>query len=215
MDPSHIAVLLLILGLALLVAEFFVPSGGMITIMAVVSVVSSVWFAWSAWGTSSPGAWWTFIAVLVVSLPTTLGTMLFLLSNTRLGRGVMLDAPGLDEVTPHLREQQRLQQLVGKRGRTLTLLNPGGLVLVEGERFHSETPGLMLEADVAVEVIAVKGTRVVVRPASPQSESDPPPADGGGAWLADGLEEPPSGDDSRPSPKPFESDRLDFDLGGG
>lgn len=171
MDPSHLAVLLLILGLALLVAEFFIPSGGMITIMAIVSLVSSVWFAWQAWGTSSPSWFYAFMVVLLVSLPTALGGTLYIISNTRLGSHVLLEAPKLEEVTPYQREQQRLQELVGKRGRTLTLLNPGGIVLVEGERVHSETPGLMLDPDVDVEVIAVKGTRVVVAPASPRRMS--------------------------------------------
>ncbi|MCC7420506.1 MAG: hypothetical protein IT428_09505 [Planctomycetaceae bacterium] len=213
MDPSHLAILLLILGLALLVAEFFVPSGGMITVMAVVSIVSSVWFAWKAWGTTSPGLWWGFLTVLVISLPTTLGGMLFLLSNTRLGNRVLLKAPDLEEVTPYQREQQRLQQLIGKTGRTLTLLNPGGMVLVEGERIHSETPGLMLEADTAVEVIAVKGTRVVVRPASLSSPPSPPDTTSESAWLPEEAEKPRD-NDSRSPPKPSD-ERLDFDLGGG
>lgn len=213
MDPSHLAILLLILGLALLVAEFFVPSGGMITVMAVVSIVSSVWFAWKAWGTSSPGLWWGFLVVLVISLPTTLGGMLFLLSNTRLGNRVLLKAPDLEEVTPHQREQQRLQQLIGKTGRALTLLNPGGLVLVDGERIHSETPGMMLEADAPIEVIAVKGTRVVVRPASPRLSEPVPPTDTAAAWLPEETDKPPAVDPRAPT-KPSD-ERLDFDLGGG
>lgn len=213
MDPSHLAILLLILGLALLVAEFFVPSGGMITVMAVVSIVSSIWFAWKAWGTSSPGLWWGFLVVLVISLPTTLGGMLFLLSNTRLGNRVLLKAPDLEEVTPYQHEQQRLQQLIGKVGRTVTLLNPGGIVLVEGERIHSETPGLMLEADTPIEVIAVKGTRVVVRPASPRSQLAAPPSESETAWLPEETERPRD-DDSRSPPRPSD-ERLDFDLGGG
>ena len=32
-----------------------------------------------------------------------------------------------------------------KTGKTLTLLNPGGLVLVDGERMHAETRGLLLD----------------------------------------------------------------------
>lgn len=193
MDPSHLAVLLLILGLALLVAEFFVPSGGMITIMAIVSLVSSVWFAWQAWGASSPSWFYAFLVVLLVSLPSALGGTLYVISNTRLGSHVLLEAPRLEEVTPYQREQQRLQQLVGKRGRTLTLLNPGGLVLVDGERVHSETPGLMLDPNVDVEVIAVKGTRVVVAPAS------------SGAVAAS------DGDAGRPQDARIDSP-LDFDL---
>jgi membrane-bound ClpP family serine protease len=67
-------------------------------------------------------------------------------------------------VTPYQREQERLAALIGKTGKTLTLLNPGGLVLVEGERMHSETRGLLLESGEMVKVVAVKGNRIVVQP---------------------------------------------------
>ncbi len=177
MEPQHLAIMLLILGLALLVAEFFIPSGGMITVMAVVSLVGSVWFAWRAWGGSNSTAWWTFVGILVLLLPTTLGGTLYALQKTRLGSRILLDAPSLKEVTPYAHEQERLQRLVGTRGRTVTMLNPGGLVLVAGERLHSETPGMLLDPDTDVEVIAVRGTRIVVRPVTEQDDESRGPSD--------------------------------------
>ena len=192
MDPAYLAIMLLILGLALIVAEFFIPSSGMITVMAITSLVASVWFAWKAWGTSHTPIFWTFVSILILSLPATLGGTLYAIQNTRLGSSVLLQEPSLDEVTPYSQEQHRLQQLVGKVGRSLTMLNPGGMVLVDGERIHSETPGLMIEADTDVEVIAVKGTRIVVRPA---------PAGRRDAWLA----ERDQGRDETDRP-------LDFDI---
>ena len=35
--------------LALLVAEFFIPSGGMILIVALSATAASIWCAWNAW----------------------------------------------------------------------------------------------------------------------------------------------------------------------
>ena len=89
---------------------------------------------------------------------------LYILPQTEFGKQVLLEAPDLEEVTPYQEEQRQLQRLVGHVGKTLTLLNPGGLVLVDGTRQHCESEGNMLEAGVPVEVIAVKGNRVVVRP---------------------------------------------------
>ena len=60
-------------------------------------------------------------------------------------------------------------QLIGKSGKTLTLLNPGGLVSVEGERLHCESEGMMIDASQNVEVIRVKANRLVVRLASEDS----------------------------------------------
>ena len=49
MDYSHIALLLLIVGGVLLVAEVFIPSGGLILAAAGVCLAVSVWCAWNAW----------------------------------------------------------------------------------------------------------------------------------------------------------------------
>ena len=57
----------------------------------------------------------------------------------------------------------RLKQLIGQQGTTSTLLNPGGMVLVDGERLHCESPGMLIERDREVEVIGLKGNRLVVR----------------------------------------------------
>ncbi|HUE12710.1 MAG TPA: NfeD family protein, partial [Planctomycetaceae bacterium] len=73
----------------------------------------------------------------------------------------------------------------------LTSLNPGGLVLVDGTRQHCESEGLLLESGAPVEIVAVKGNRVVVRPVErPAHESGSPPQ----------------------SPRAGEETPLDFDL---
>jgi membrane-bound serine protease (ClpP class) len=169
---SLVAFGLLILGLALIVAEICIPSGGLITIFSICCFLASGWFAWQAWWLASPGMWWTYVGGVVVLIPVTLGLAFYILPRTSIGKRILLEAPSLEEVTPYQREQQRLAQLVGKSGKTLTLLNPGGLVLVEGERMHAETRGLLLDPGEPVKVVAVKGNRIVVQPlpAGPREE---------------------------------------------
>jgi membrane-bound serine protease (ClpP class) len=55
------------------------------------------------------------------------------------------------------------------------------MVLVNGERMHAISDGMIIEAGQSVEVIEVRGTRVVVRPgvqptASPESEKPSEPS---------------------------------------
>ncbi|MBL8850205.1 MAG: NfeD family protein, partial [Planctomycetaceae bacterium] len=61
-----------------------------------------------------------------------------------------------------------LGQLIGQAGTAVTPLVPGGMVSVAGERLHAFTEGLLVEAGGDVEVVAVRGTRVLVRPKSPE-----------------------------------------------
>ena len=183
MDNSTLAVLLLLVGLALIVAEIFIPSGGLIFAVSVLCLVGSIWCAWNAWAESQPSLWWTFLIALVLLLPVSVGGALYLFPRTAMGRRVLLEAPDLSEVTPFSEEESHLKQLIGVSGKTLTLLNPGGLVSVNGERLHCESEGMMLDAGTEVRVVSVRANRLVVRAiskdesvadASPDESEDPP-----------------------------------------
>lgn len=163
MDESTFAVLLLVVALGLMVAEVFIPSGGMISILVLVSLVGSIWCAWNAWWDSNPFVWWAYITSLVMLVPATISGAFYVLPRTPMGRRVLLEGPDREEVTPYVEEQNELLGQVGQIGKTVTLLNPGGMVTVNGKRFHCESEGMLLEPDTEVRVVAVKGLRLVVR----------------------------------------------------
>ena len=164
MDYAGVAaLLLLVIGLALLIAEVFIPSGGVILMMAVASLVGSVWFAWSAWWENYPTYWWAYVGSLLVLVPAVLTGAFYVFPRTAWGRRVLLEAPSLEEVTGYAREEEELGRLIGRRGKTLTMLNPGGLVIVDGKRYHAESQGILLDPGEEIEVIARKANRVVVR----------------------------------------------------
>jgi membrane-bound serine protease (ClpP class) len=163
MEHSHLALLLMLVGLALLVAEVFIPSGGIILAAALLSLGASIWYAWDAWGDSQPAAWWTYLAVLVALLPTVVIGAFYIFPRTSVGRRILLEAPSLEEVTPFSDEQEGLAGLVGHTGTTLTMLSPGGMVSVDGERLHCESEGMMIDPQQPVEVVAVRANRLVVR----------------------------------------------------
>ncbi len=53
--------------------------------------------------------------------------------------------------------------LIGQRGVAATILRPGGFATIGGKRFGVVTIGDLIEPNVAVEVTAVEGNRIVVR----------------------------------------------------
>jgi len=193
MEPAYIpllALLLLMIGLALLAAEIFIPSGGLLLVAAVICISGSIWFGWQAWGQDSRPTFWIFIGSIVFLLPMTVGAAFYVLPRTSFGRRILLEAPSLEEVTPYAEEEQHLMQMVGLTGNTLTMLNPGGLVLVENERMHCESEGVIIEQGELIKVVAVKGNRLVVRRTAPDESAAEPLAE------ADAPDQPP----------------LDFDL---
>ncbi|HEV7999728.1 MAG TPA: NfeD family protein [Planctomycetaceae bacterium] len=164
MDSGYLAILLLVVGLALIVCEVFIPSAGLIATLATLCIAGSVAAAWSAWASSNPTYFALYAMALLILIPSAISSAFYLLPRTAFGRKVLLEAPDLDEVTPYQEEQRQLMRLVGHIGKTLTMLNPGGLVEVEGTRQHCESEGLLMEAGTPVEIVAVKGNSVVVRP---------------------------------------------------
>ena len=178
-DAGVLATILLIAGLFLLALELMIPSFGMIGILAALSLLISAWCAWQAWWEDSPGFFWTYAAFWILGIPGVLGGMLFVLQNTSLGDRIVLRAP--DEEIAASEDTNPLGSLVGQLGEAASLLTPGGMVTVNGERYHAESPGMMIESGSAVKVIGIKSSRLVVRahepsddgPAAEPTETDP------------------------------------------
>lgn len=170
MDYSLIAILMLAVALAMFVAEIFIPSAGLIAVLALLSLAASVWSAWMAWWDTSPSVWWFYIASVVFLIPTTLGLSVKFFPNTTWGKKIIHEVPTLEEVTGFREETEHLRSLIGKTGKTQTLLNPSGFVLVQEERLNCESQGMIIDAQVEVDVIAVEGARLVVKAVKPASD---------------------------------------------
>jgi membrane-bound ClpP family serine protease len=171
------AFLLLLAGILVLAAEVFIPSGGLLFCVTLVTLAASICCAYAAWWKTNPQAFWTFCGFLLMMVPATVIAAFLLLPRTKFGKKILLDAPDLDHVTPFAKESARLAQLVGRRGTTQTLLNPGGMVLIDGARHHAFTDGLLIEPGTVVEVAEVRGTRLLVRiPSGARVDTAPPEA---------------------------------------
>src|SRR3990172_2220422 len=171
MDESHFAILLLALGLALMIAEVFIPTGGILSILVLLCLGGSLYCAWNAWWETNRTAWWSYLLGLIVLVPATISGAFYALPRTTIGRRVLLEAPDPEDVTPYGAEQKHLEERLGHLGKTLSLLNPGGMVFVDGERFHCESEGILVDPDIDIRVVAVNGLRLVVRPTSFEKES--------------------------------------------
>ena len=200
-DAGILATVMLLVGLFLLGLEFFIPSFGMILVAAVISLIVSFWSAYKAWWGVSPGFFWTYIILLTAGIPGSLMGAITLIRKTPLGnRMILKPAPVNESPGPG-----PLDHLIGKAGVSQTLMMPGGIVLIDGERLHSESLGMLIEPNSPIVAVAIRGNRVVVRPWTPSdSESNSPP----GSEQITAAKMPPDllpGNSSEPNP-------LDFDF---
>jgi membrane-bound ClpP family serine protease len=201
MDAGILATLLLVVGLFLLGLEFFIPSFGMILVFATVCLIVSFWSACKAWWGSSPYFFWTYTTVLVAGIPASLAGAVTLLQRTSLGNRLILPpAPSAE----HLPENP-LNALTGRHGLAQTLMTPGGIVLIDGERMHAESIGMLIEPQTEVIVVGARANRIVVRPLTTEDRTAT-------AETARDVAAPETGPLNATAARTDDSGRLDFDI---
>jgi membrane-bound ClpP family serine protease len=162
-QPSlTLAFLLILVGLLLLVAELFIPSGGALLALSLAAIVIGVAMTFSYSNDPSTGLI-TLIGVFVV-IPAVVGVMLHYWPKTRMGRRFFLSGPEQDATIASMPVHLELEQLRGRFGRATSALRPAGVVDFDGRRVDSITEGMMVEPGQWVRCIDVKAGKVIVRP---------------------------------------------------
>ena len=150
------ALVLLALGVLFVLAELLVGSDGSLSIMAAVCWLGAAWFAWQGWAKPLGWDWWMYALAVIAGLPALAGTVLTLLPYSPAGKELFA-APDPEEVRPHSEAEDLWREsLIGELAKSLTWMNPGGLVLIDGERHHAETEGLPIEPGQIVEIIDIR-----------------------------------------------------------
>ncbi|WP_237228676.1 NfeD family protein [Rubinisphaera sp. JC750] len=200
MDNGFLAIALLALSAALIIAEVFIPSAGMLAIGMLISLVASFYFAWTAWWATQPTLFFGFVGFAIVMLPVVTVGAISWLPKTRFGKRILLEAPDGPVEEAFAREEEQLRNLIGRRVKAITPLSPGGLISVDRERIHAYSQGVVIERGATVEIVKVSGNRVVVREVLEEEQSVPAPS-----LENDSNTDDSNGDDDDTNP-------LDLDL---
>jgi membrane-bound ClpP family serine protease len=156
--------------LVLLVLELFVPSGGLISVVAGVALVGSV----AAFFTHDPVWGFTAAGIYLVLSPLVIVTLLRFWTHSRVGRKLVLGGEEEDyEADPEAaaarseearrRRVSELAALVGSRGVAETSLRPVGTVRIEGRRIDALAESGIIDAGSPVEVVAAYDNQLKVR----------------------------------------------------
>ncbi|MDG2220618.1 MAG: NfeD family protein [Rubripirellula sp.] len=155
---------LLALFYLLVVAEFFLPTGGFLGVTAVAMLAAAIGVAFSHSVVLGVGV------ILFVSLttPLVLFGMLKVWPHTPIGRRMLNRRPGEVAADPIPRTTRRgtpLADLVGRIGRATTNLLPSGQVELGGEKIDAISIGTAIDRGSHVIVVSVETGRVRVRTA--------------------------------------------------
>ncbi len=143
---------------ALLVAEVFIPSFGLLSIGSLACLVGGVTIFFH----HSPMAGWIGVVMAVVMVPSLLITAYKILPRTRFGKQVIL-APPVRDRGDAIADTPELAKLIGRTGRVLTTMRPVGMCDFDGRRVECVAERGYLQKENRVKVIRVEGTQVTVR----------------------------------------------------
>jgi membrane-bound ClpP family serine protease len=152
------AVFLYLVSACLLVAEVFVPSGGLIGLASMICLAAGVWIFFGKGVVFG----WIGVLVALIMVPAVLIAAYKIFPKTRFGKAVSLE-PEKRQPGEGISDNEDLKSLIGKEGKTLTDLRPVGMCDFSGQRVESVAESGYAEKGKTVKVISVQSTQVTVR----------------------------------------------------
>jgi membrane-bound ClpP family serine protease len=142
----------------LIIAEVFVPSGGLISLCALACFGGGTWIFFQ----HSAAAGWIGVGIAAVMIPCVLIFTYRIFPKTRFGKSVTLTPPERQhgDAVPDTSE---LKELLGEVGVVLTPLRPVGMCDFSGQRVECVAEGGYVDKDKKVKVIDVQSTQLTVR----------------------------------------------------
>jgi len=142
----------------LIIAEVFVPSGGLISVCALACLISGI----AIFFQHSSTAGWIGVAIAVIMIPSLLVITYKIFPKTRFGKSVTLTPPQR-QPGDAIADTAELKELLGAVGLVFTPLRPVGTCDFSGQRLECVAESGYVDKGKKVKVIHVESTQVTVR----------------------------------------------------
>jgi len=160
--------LLYLVGCVLLIVELFLPAHGLLGMLGLGMLGYGLYESYG----KSEAVGLISLVVLAVLLPTGLVVAVKNWHRTPVGRRI---SPPNPQLTARDRMPiEQLEPLIGRVGRSLTLLRPVGTCLFDGQRVECTAEYGMIERNVEVQAVRLVDRTVSVRPVSPPESASSP-----------------------------------------
>ena len=143
---------------ALIIAEVFIPSGGVISVCALACLIGGlvIFFRQSA------ATGWAGVIIAIIMIPLVIVIAYRALPKTRFGRSVIL-APSERWKGDAIADTPKLKEMVGSVGVVITPLRPVGTCDFSGQRVECVAESGYVDKGKKIKVIRVEGTQLTVR----------------------------------------------------
>lgn len=160
------AIILAALGIAVIIVELFIPSAGLLGIVAGILLVSGIISAFL----HSLEAGAALLLLLVLLLPVMFVALVKVWPSTPIGRRILLGRMRAEEVVLTGEHYDGLKELIGETGVAKTKMLPSGIVAINGKTYDAVSEGFAIEPGQAVKVTAVRTNRIFVQPYDPADD---------------------------------------------
>jgi membrane-bound serine protease (ClpP class) len=148
-------VILQMLGVIVIVAEFLIPSAGLLSIAATGLFVYSLYLAFAE---ISPRIGMMFLVLDLIMVP-----VLVIAGLKLIGRSPAALRKTLSKEEGVSSQPKEFEQYVGAQGVALSHLRPAGIALIGGKRLDVVSRGEFIDKNVEVLVVEVTGNQIVVK----------------------------------------------------
>jgi len=152
------AVFLYVACAILLVIEIFVPSFGLLTVLAIVCGIGGggIFFRYGL------AAGWVGVGTAAVVIPVVWIIAFRLFPRTRFGKAVIMARPDRSKGDA-IPDNEQLQSMLNRTGTVVTTLRPVGMCDFDGRRIECVAERGFVTPGNKIKVIRVEGTQLTVR----------------------------------------------------
>ena len=147
------AIALLLVALAFVAAELFIPTHGLLTILAVIASLCAIVMAFK----TGVLVGLLFILAVFICGPVVFYFAVRIYPTTPMGKRVMLEQPAQGSTTAFQQESTRLEELEGQIGVAVTMLRPAGSIEIAGRRIDAMSDEDVIQPGTRVQVVQVTG----------------------------------------------------------
>ena len=151
------AIVLVIIGMALIVIEMLIPGFGAAGISGGIALVAGLWIGSPDFPTAM------FSLLIIVVLLAVIAVIIFRSAlRGKLSRSPVVLNTAIDAGSTE-RANEEIKKLVGLRGTTVTTLRPSGIAMINGKRMDVSSEAEFIDKDVDIVVESVDGMKILVK----------------------------------------------------
>src|SRR5690606_12673605 len=149
-----------LLGLLFAIAEFMLPTGGALGVMAMIALVAAAICGFLVSGSTGL----MILLVQGVAIPSLLYAAIRIWPHTPMGRRMLLPVNLRSQDVLPDNEIYRRREMIGKIGLAKSAMLPSGAILIDGQIYDALAQGVPIDPGTPVRVVAVEGNQLIVRP---------------------------------------------------